>query len=234
MNTLQKENEVLLKLYTRLKNGEFRQAFMTELSGEKRLAYFVELIAKYSATTGQNAREILWNEACIDLVLDVAAEIIIDLSNCGIDKIRIQHHIRILMIQIHTTKSRMMLYEFFCQYYGGKIKQAYGLSIDEVLVNDYSKIETISYSDVKIKGEPIDAILNTNYLFDKFLIDKLDKKLEYFIGVDTLDKNAAVYCFGRIVDGVFEVLLSNRIADINKFENEVQTLARLFKAKILK
>lgn len=70
------------------------------------------------------------------------------------------------------------------------------------------------------------------YLFDKFLFtNAINKKQEYFIGVDTEDKILA-YCFGRIVDGVFEILLSKCMKNETEFNQEVDNLAKYFNANV--
>ena len=74
-----------------------------------------------------------------------------------------------------------------------------------------------------------------SFLFDKALLDKvIIKQPEYVIGVDTYDKNALAYCFGRKVDGVFEIMLSKTMRDENEFKQEVENLAKYFNADVFR
>lgn len=59
-------------------------------------------------------------------------------------------------------------------------------------------------------------------------------KAEYFMGVDTYDKEMNAYCLTKRVDGITEVLLSKVIKDENSFEKEVENLAEYFNAKVLR
>ena len=70
-----------------------------------------------------------------------------------------------------------------------------------------------------------------SFLFDKALLEKaIIKQPEYVIGVDTYDKDALAYCFGRKVDGVFEIMLSKTMRDEKEFKQEVENLAKHFNA----
>lgn len=60
------------------------------------------------------------------------------------------------------------------------------------------------------------------------------KQPEYVIGVDTYDKDALAYCFGRKVDGVFEIILIKTMRDENEFKQEVENLAKYFNADVLR
>lgn len=74
-----------------------------------------------------------------------------------------------------------------------------------------------------------------SYLFDKDLIARITvKQPDYAIGVDTYDKKALAYCFGRTIDGVFEILLSKTMRDRKEFDKEVNNLAAYFNAKVYK
>ena len=74
-----------------------------------------------------------------------------------------------------------------------------------------------------------------NFLFDKALLDKSTiKQPEYVIGVDTYDKDALAYCFGRKVDGVFEILLCKTMCDEKEFKQEVENLAKYFNANVFR
>ena len=74
-----------------------------------------------------------------------------------------------------------------------------------------------------------------SFLFDKALLEKATIKLpEYVMGVDTYDKDALAYCFGRKVDGVFEVMLSKTMRDENEFKQEVENLAKYFNADVFR
>ena len=59
-------------------------------------------------------------------------------------------------------------------------------------------------------------------------------KPHYVIGVDTYDNDALAYCFGRRVNGVFEIMLAKTMCDENKFKQEVENLAEYFKADVIK
>ena len=73
-----------------------------------------------------------------------------------------------------------------------------------------------------------------SFLFDKTLLEKVTiKQPEYVIGVDTYDKDALAYCFGRKVDGVFEIMLSKTMRDEKEFKQEVENLAKYFNANVL-
>lgn len=72
-----------------------------------------------------------------------------------------------------------------------------------------------------------------SFLFDKALLKKATIKPEYVMGVDTYDKDALAYCFGRKVDGVFEIMLSKTMRDEKEFKQEVENLAKYFNAVVL-
>ena len=72
-----------------------------------------------------------------------------------------------------------------------------------------------------------------SFLFDKSLLEKaIIKQPEYVMGVDTYDKDAHAYCFGRKVDGVFEIMLSKTMRDEDQFKQEVENLAKYFNADV--
>ena len=72
-----------------------------------------------------------------------------------------------------------------------------------------------------------------SFLFDKALLEKaIIKQPEYVMGVDTYDKYALAYCFGRKVDGVFEIMLSKTMRDEKEFKQEVENLAKYFNADV--
>lgn len=72
-----------------------------------------------------------------------------------------------------------------------------------------------------------------SFLFDKTMLEKATiKQPEYLIGIDTYDKDALAYCFGRKVDGVFEIMLAKTMRDENEFKQEVENLAKYFNADI--
>lgn len=74
-----------------------------------------------------------------------------------------------------------------------------------------------------------------SFLFDKSLLEKATiKQPEYVMGVDTYDKDALAYCFGRKVDGVFEIMLSKTMRDENEFNQEVENLAKYFNADVFR
>lgn len=72
-----------------------------------------------------------------------------------------------------------------------------------------------------------------SFLFDKSLLEKTAmKQPEYVIGVYTCDQNALAYCFGRKVDGVFEIILAKTMRDEKEFQQEVENLAKYFNASV--
>lgn len=74
-----------------------------------------------------------------------------------------------------------------------------------------------------------------SFLFDKALLEKaIIKQPEYVIGVDTYDKDALAYCFGRKVDGVFEIMLAKTMRNENEFKQEVENLAKYFNADVFR
>jgi hypothetical protein len=74
-----------------------------------------------------------------------------------------------------------------------------------------------------------------SFLFDKALLEKATiKQPEYSMGVDTYDKDALAYCFGRKVDGVFEIMLSKIMRDEKEFKQEVENLAKYFNANVFR
>ena len=74
-----------------------------------------------------------------------------------------------------------------------------------------------------------------SFLFDKILLEKATiKQPEYVIGIDTYDQDALAYCFGRKVDGVFEIMLSKTMRDENEFKQEVENLAKYFNADVFR
>lgn len=101
--------------------------------------------------------------------------------------------------------------------------------------NDLFK-EVISFlADEKVKVIIDQANVSGSFLFDKSLLEKATiKQPEYVMGVDTYDKNAFAYCFGRKVDGVFEIMLSKTMRDENEFNQEVENLAKYFNADVFR
>ena len=74
-----------------------------------------------------------------------------------------------------------------------------------------------------------------SFLFDKALLEKaIIKQPEYVIGVDAYDKDALAYCFGRKVDGVFEIMLAKTMRNENEFNQEVENLAKYFNADVFR
>ena len=100
-------------------------------------------------------------------------------------------------------------------------------------------IETLAdilevYHQRKLKLLGIGAV-SGSFLFDKSLLEKATiKQPEYVMGVDTYDKDALAYCFGRKVDGVFEIMLSKTMRDKNEFKQEVENLAKYFNADVFR
>lgn len=74
-----------------------------------------------------------------------------------------------------------------------------------------------------------------SFLFDKTMLEKVTiKQPEYVMGIDTYDKDALAYCFGRKVDGVFEIMLAKTMRDENEFKQEVENLAKYFNADVFR
>ena len=74
-----------------------------------------------------------------------------------------------------------------------------------------------------------------SFLFDKSLLEiSFIKQPEYVMGVDTYEKDALAYCFGRKVDGVFEIILAKTMRDENEFKQEVENLAKYFNADVFR
>lgn len=74
-----------------------------------------------------------------------------------------------------------------------------------------------------------------SFLFEKALLDKATiNHPEYVMGIDTYDKDALAYCFGRKVDGVFEVMLSKTMRNEKEFKQEVENLAKYFNADVFR
>ena len=72
-----------------------------------------------------------------------------------------------------------------------------------------------------------------SFLFDRALLEKATiKQPEYVMGVDTYDKDALAYCFGRKVDGVFEIMLSKTMRDKNATFNLLQRGQTLMEANV--
>lgn len=87
----------------------------------------------------------------------------------------------------------------------------------------------------KSKEMAISRSISGSFLFDKALLDKaIIKQPEYVIGVDTYDKEAFAYCFGRKVDGVFEIMLAKTMRDENEFKQEVENLTKYFNANVFR
>lgn len=85
------------------------------------------------------------------------------------------------------------------------------------------------------KPQSCQTSVSGSFLFDKSLLDKaIIKNPEYVMGVDTYDKDALTYCFGRKVDGVFEIILAKTMRDENEFKQEVENLAKYFNANVFR
>ena len=80
----------------------------------------------------------------------------------------------------------------------------------------------------------VQTSVTSSYLFDWNTIKDKIIEPEYFMGVDTYDKEMNAYCFTRRVDGVTEILISKVIKDENDFEKEVENLAKYFNAKVIR
>ncbi len=81
-------------------------------------------------------------------------------------------------------------------------------------------------------GKPL---VSGSFLFDKSLLENATiKQPEYVMAVATYDKDALAYCFGRKVDGVFEIMLSKTMHDENEFKQEVENLAKYFNADVFR
>lgn len=96
------------------------------------------------------------------------------------------------------------------------------------------KTEKTKTSTEEQNGALLQANVTSSYLFDWNLIKDKVVEPEYFMGVDTYDKEINSYCLTRRVDGVIEVLLSKEIKDENDFEKEVENLSKYFNAKVLR
>ena len=84
-----------------------------------------------------------------------------------------------------------------------------------------------------MKRNNASEVLIGSFLFDKTLLEKATiKQPEYAMGVDTYDKDALAYCFGRKVDWVFEIMLSKTMRDEKEFKQEVENLAKYFNADV--
>jgi hypothetical protein len=88
--------------------------------------------------------------------------------------------------------------------------------------------------DAKPSKALVKTAVTSSYLFDWRTINDKIIEPEYFMGVDTYDKEMNAYCLTRRVDGVTEILLSKVIKDENDFEKEVENLAKYFNAKVLR
>ena len=91
--------------------------------------------------------------------------------------------------------------------------------------------------ETKKEQNPLCAIprVSGSFLFDKTLLEKATiKQPEYVMGIDTYDKDALAYCFGRKVDGVFEVMLSKTMRNEKEFKQEVENLAKYFNADVFR
>jgi hypothetical protein len=77
--------------------------------------------------------------------------------------------------------------------------------------------------------------VSRSFLFDKALLDKnIIKQPEYIMGVDTYDKDALVYCFGRKIDGVFEIMLTKTMRNETEFNQEIENLVKYFNAEVIR
>lgn len=73
-----------------------------------------------------------------------------------------------------------------------------------------------------------------SFVFDRELLEKCTiKNIEYFIGIDTLDKRRNAYCLSREVDGVMEIVLSKTMNDKTQFKQEVENLSKYFNAQVV-
>lgn len=78
--------------------------------------------------------------------------------------------------------------------------------------------------------------VSNNFLFNKSSYEKaIIKQYNYVMCVDRYDKNSLAYCFGKKIDGVFEILLTKTMRDRDKteFNQEVENLAKYFNANVL-
>lgn len=56
------------------------------------------------------------------------------------------------------------------------------------------------------------------------------KQVDYFIGIDTFDKDIASYCLVRRIDNCTEVILAKTMKNDNKFHKESKNIAKYFNA----
>ena len=95
-------------------------------------------------------------------------------------------------------------------------------------------MNTEKNSDKREKALRIGSV-SGSFLFDKELLEKATiKQPEYVMGVDTYDKGTLAYCFGRKVDGVFEIMISKTMRDEKEFKQEVENLTKYFKADVFR
>ena len=85
------------------------------------------------------------------------------------------------------------------------------------------------------ESQPCSGAVSGSFLFDKVLLERATiKQPKYVMGVDTYDKDALAYCFGRKVDGVFDIMLTKTMRDENEFKQEVENLAKYFNADVFR
>ena len=90
-------------------------------------------------------------------------------------------------------------------------------------------------NNLEQKPQSCQTDVSGSFLFDKALLEKATiKQPDYVIGVDTYDQDALAYCFGRKVDGVFEIMLAKTMRDENEFKQEVENLAKYFNADVFR
>lgn len=78
--------------------------------------------------------------------------------------------------------------------------------------------------------------ISNNFVFNHNLLTQLTQKESpnYYIGVDTYDKNALAYCLTRRLDGKTEIILLKTMASEKEFKEEVENISKYFNAKVLK
>lgn len=82
---------------------------------------------------------------------------------------------------------------------------------------------------------PIDGYLAVNGSYSSLLFEGINLKsisIDFFIGVDTCDKDNLAYCFAKKSDGITEILLAKTMSDEKKFKEEVENLSKYFNATV--
>ena len=102
-------------------------------------------------------------------------------------------------------------------------------SITRKNVNDMNKTEKQTETP-QVREHSVSG----SFVFDRELLEKCTiKNIEYFIGIDTLDKRRNAYCLSREVDGVMEIVLSKTMNDKTQFKQEVENLSKYFNAQVV-